>query len=135
MAVSTLRQNMGKIPPEAQEKIKPLKASFPQCFSVLSRYGPFDLIFLDPPYADRLLPVQFLTFAASQRLAAPGATVIWEQDANFIKNIDPSQFLPWRLTSFRRWGGTGAAFLEFPAQFSPEEQPSEPAEPAIEAET
>jgi 16S rRNA (guanine966-N2)-methyltransferase len=84
---------------------------FPQDFDRLLPQGPFDLLFLDPPYQEMELAVQFLLKAARSGLVRNGARAFWEQDSRSFKDWDPEDLRPWTLDRCRRWGRRGAAFL------------------------
>jgi len=64
--------------------------------------GPFDLIFLDPPYANSYLPDLMAKLAAGD-LLKPGAIIIFEHDPKFIQEEVPGLI----LHSARKLGPAG----------------------------
>jgi 16S rRNA (guanine966-N2)-methyltransferase len=80
-------------------------------FDRLLPYGPFDLIFLDPPYEEVTLPLTFLLKLAATNLAAPHALAVWEQAPKTLATLEPDKLKPWTTLSTRTWGDRAAAFL------------------------
>ena len=109
-AMAAIRQNMERLPDWAKAKVKLQKLVLPGQLQNLSAFGPFSLVFLDPPYADIETPLA--TLAKLPSLCAPGALAIWEQDAKTPKLWEGAPLNPWTLSSLRRWGSKAAAFLE-----------------------
>jgi 16S rRNA (guanine966-N2)-methyltransferase len=111
-AIRSLNTNLHKIPLSCQERVKILKAAFPKETASLTRFAPFDLVFLDPPYKDREIAENFLLRAQNYNLLSPGALAIWEQEREDLHSIDPEKLKSWKLIDSRAWGRTGAAFFE-----------------------
>ncbi|MDR2367658.1 MAG: RsmD family RNA methyltransferase [Deltaproteobacteria bacterium] len=115
-ALGTIAANVKKIPPRLQPKAKTLMATFPRDFGLLLADAPYSLFLLDPPYDDPVDTVlSFLRFAADNRLAAPPATLVWEQSPKSLKLWQPQDLRPWDLLLARRWGKKAAAILELNA--------------------
>ncbi len=66
-----------------------------------------DLIFLDPPYGQRL-GEEVLPILATEGWLAPGATVVWEEEA---APIVPA---PFETLDQRKYGNTTITLLRFP---------------------
>jgi 16S rRNA (guanine(966)-N(2))-methyltransferase RsmD len=84
-AVEVLTRNASRFPPAFD--ITVLRATSPDRLSALKRLGPFDLILLDPPYADTETPSAFLRAAPSMGLVAPRATVVWEMSPRNLRKF------------------------------------------------
>ncbi|MDR1085604.1 MAG: 16S rRNA (guanine(966)-N(2))-methyltransferase RsmD [Deltaproteobacteria bacterium] len=80
-------------------------------FDKLLALGPFDLIFLDPPYKEISWPREFLSRAAKEDLAAPEALAVWEQEPETLKTWTQEDLKPWQLVTARTWGQRAAAFF------------------------
>ncbi|HEY1884132.1 MAG TPA: 16S rRNA (guanine(966)-N(2))-methyltransferase RsmD [Candidatus Cybelea sp.] len=68
--------------------------------------GPFDIVYLDPPYADPL-PLQLFRLMLERKLLAPDALVVYEHPA---KRILP-QIPGYRSVREEVYGDVGLAFL------------------------
>lgn len=71
-------------------------------------FGQFDLIFLDPPYAQGL-GEKALAELASNGWIAPGATIVWEESSDVEVTI-PEGF---ELEDTREYGAAAIRFLSF----------------------
>src|SRR5690606_19630383 len=71
-------------------------------------FGQFDLIFLDPPYA-QALGEKALAELASNGWIAPGATIVWEESSDVEVTI-PDGFT---LDDTREYGAAAIRFLSF----------------------
>ncbi len=69
--------------------------------------GPYDIVFLDPPYALELAPV--LDLIASARICKPNALVIAE---HFKKKLSPERAGALKLVREARYGDTVLAFYK-----------------------
>jgi 16S rRNA (guanine(966)-N(2))-methyltransferase RsmD len=108
-AIAAIKENAERL--KAQNQTIIIKASQLKDFDLLTPHGPFDLLFLDPPYADLKLPLDFLALAAQKGLAAPEATAVWEQAPKTLAAWDPEAVAPWRVVVARAWGDRAAAIL------------------------
>lgn len=76
--------------------------------------GPFDLVFLDPPYA--LVPSEVLGFMGRLReagLLAPAAIVSYEHDGADDDTVEAlAAERSWRIFSHRRFGDTAIDLME-----------------------
>lgn len=70
--------------------------------------GPVELIFLDPPYGLKLLPV---LLPACRRLLAPAGLVYAESDAPFADNPFPDWMHDWEVVRESQAGGVHFALL------------------------
>jgi len=88
-----------------------------------ARDGPFDLVFLDPPYG-KGLGARALASAEAGGWLAPGATIVWEESA---PQPPPPGFA---LLDVRRYGDTHLTILRAPPEARPamprDEPPDEP---------
>jgi 16S rRNA (guanine(966)-N(2))-methyltransferase RsmD len=107
-------RNLARLPEWCQPKLKALRLALPERAPELARLGPFDVIFLDPPYLDVLPPIKLLRLLALEGAARPGAVAVWEQDRDACGKWSPETLKPWSLTSLRKWGKSRCAFLELP---------------------
>jgi 16S rRNA G966 N2-methylase RsmD len=113
--LAALTQNLARLqnsPDPPQAKI--LQASWPRDFARLTPYGPFDLIFLDPPYEELQLPQIFLSHLHQKSLAAPGAWAVWELAPASLKAWSEGDLAPWRIKTTRIWGQKAVAILFLP---------------------
>jgi 16S rRNA (guanine966-N2)-methyltransferase len=94
------------------EKLRILRAEFPKNHDLLKSRAPFDLVFLDPPYAETKEPLNFLKIAAEKKLVVPGAVLVWETGAAHLREIRKNDFSPWRTVKTGVWGSKGALILE-----------------------
>ncbi|MDR2405721.1 MAG: 16S rRNA (guanine(966)-N(2))-methyltransferase RsmD [Deltaproteobacteria bacterium] len=109
-AMKTITKNMALF---GECELSVVRAELPkECFS-LAFYGPFDLIFMDPPYGDGLTAGENLNQMTSFALAAEGALCVWEMSASTLKTLDDKIFSGWELTKKRAWGEKGAAFFSY----------------------
>ncbi len=70
--------------------------------------GPFDLIFLDPPYAQQLLPD---LLPACRRLLSPGGLVYAEAGAPFTADADTPWMAGWQAVREGRAGAVHFALI------------------------
>jgi len=68
--------------------------------------GPFDLVFLDPPYEDREAPEVLLGLGP---LLAPGALIVLEHASRYNPPVRPAGL---QLVEQRTYGDTGIALYE-----------------------
>ena len=73
--------------------------------------GPFDLVFIDPPYADG--PAAALQLLADRNLVAPGGSVVAEHDK---RDELAASFGDLTRMDVRRFGDTAVSFYERPTQ-------------------
>lgn len=80
--------------------------------------GPFDLVFLDPPYAvDAAEVFSLLARLDAAEALSPGAIVSYEHDASDCAAVDERMELsPLRLLSRKKYGGTVIDFMEKPEE-------------------
>ncbi|MBF0626756.1 MAG: 16S rRNA (guanine(966)-N(2))-methyltransferase RsmD [Magnetococcales bacterium] len=72
-------------------------------------FAPFDLLFMDPPYRQGLVPATLEMLAAST-LLAPGAVAVAEHEAGIVgKGVAPA----WRPMQNRRHGETQISFWQW----------------------
>jgi len=88
-----------------------LKLSWPGGFERLPAGRIFDLIFLDPPYAQSALPLELLLTASARGVAAEAAMAVWEQSPASLAELERAETGPWRLLKSRAWGRRAAALL------------------------
>lgn len=113
-ALKTIARNVAAA--RLEDSVQLRQAQWPRAFESLTMAGPFDLILLDPPYAETQLPASLLNQAARLGLARPGALAVWEQEASVCSNLDENICLPWLCLRRRLWGRRGAAFFRLPPQ-------------------
>jgi 16S rRNA (guanine(966)-N(2))-methyltransferase RsmD len=89
---------------ELEDKIEIMRADVLQALSRLA--GPFDLVFLDPPYAARAAEP---ALAALPPLLAPEALVVVEHDR---RSAPGEQIGPLSLRDRRRYGDTEVSFYK-----------------------
>jgi 16S rRNA (guanine966-N2)-methyltransferase len=112
-AIAALSANLKRVIPALRPLARILRASFPRDYGALSAHGPFSLFLLDPPYQAPMEDVlSFMALAASNGLASPGATLVWEQAPATLRLWDHEAQGPWRVTLARAWGRRAAAVLE-----------------------
>ena len=90
-----------------------LKNRWPKGLSGLTALGPFDLLFFDPPYEEKILPIKLLKDCAELGLAAGGAVAVWEQSPENFEKWAEDDLFPWVLVKTRSWGRQAAAFMRF----------------------
>jgi 16S rRNA (guanine(966)-N(2))-methyltransferase RsmD len=123
-----MASNQGRLPEGARASVKLLRLSLPAQIPALVKFGPFDLVFLDPPYREWRSPIESLIKLSQGAALSPGALAVWEQDARTPENWTEAELGPWGLRSLRRWGGKAAAFLEFSGGGDAEGEEKEAAE-------
>jgi 16S rRNA (guanine(966)-N(2))-methyltransferase RsmD len=111
-AIKALNDNVSLL--KAKDGAIVLKARQPTDFNRLFVASPYDLIFLDPPYAEIEPAKFFLQKAAKESLAAPLALAVWEMDPKTKEALEPKDVAPWVFLSYRAWGRRAAYFLELP---------------------
>ncbi|MDR2613668.1 MAG: RsmD family RNA methyltransferase [Deltaproteobacteria bacterium] len=107
----TLRRNASRFGEGFAVSVAEL--SFPEGFPALGRHAPFDLMLLDPPYAEREAPLEFLREAPGLGLAAPGALLVWEMAPATLKALPSLDTGSFSVTKTRAWGARAAAILEY----------------------
>jgi 16S rRNA (guanine966-N2)-methyltransferase len=105
-AIALIGENIGKM--RAKETTQVLRRDATNLGQ--TRDAPFDLIFLDPPYG-LLLGRKALASAAAGNWLAPGARIVWEENA---PQLAPPGF---SLVDHRRYGETHLTLLHFEALF------------------
>lgn len=108
-SAEAVRQNLEAL--NLQERAVFIRANWPRGLAAVSSRGPFDLIFLDPPYENLSLPPKLLKDCSSLGLAAEGAVAVWEQDPKSLAAWGQADVLPWTIVKTRSWGRQAAAFL------------------------
>jgi 16S rRNA (guanine(966)-N(2))-methyltransferase RsmD len=87
------------------DRVSVIRAELPRALAKVHG-GPFDWLFLDPPYADDPAPV--LTTLGQGPLLAPAAVVIVEHDR---RRPPADVFGVLRRDDLRRWGDTEVSFF------------------------
>ncbi len=103
-ALTLLRRNIERCGFEASAQI--LKLEVPRELRRAQKFGPFDLIFVDPPY-DKNLVNPSLEGVARERLLAPGGKIIVEHTPR--EGIEEIGGL--KITDRREYGQTVISFL------------------------
>ncbi|MDR1044822.1 MAG: 16S rRNA (guanine(966)-N(2))-methyltransferase RsmD [Candidatus Adiutrix sp.] len=111
-ALATVSRNLARLSPPPEARL--LQVRWPQGLSKLAGGAPFDLFFLDPPYAERDLPMSLMREFVRRDLAAPGAVAVWEQAPETLAAWRAPQLTPWTVLKSRTWGARAAAFFEWP---------------------
>ncbi|MFH1092190.1 MAG: 16S rRNA (guanine(966)-N(2))-methyltransferase RsmD [Pseudomonadota bacterium] len=94
-ALAAIRKNIEML--DLQGRTRVVRANLPGLPKGLKELGPFDLIFLDPPYG-RGLAGRSLALAAGMNLTAPGATALVEHaPSEELESAGPG----WRLVRSR----------------------------------
>ncbi|MDR2724876.1 MAG: RsmD family RNA methyltransferase [Candidatus Adiutrix sp.] len=88
-----------------------IRLSWPRGFDLLPAGHGFDLLLLDPPYAQPALPLDLLLAASARGLASAGAVAVWEQSPAALAALEQAETGPWRLIKSRVWGRRAAALL------------------------
>jgi len=88
-----------------------LQLSWPGGFERLPAGRTFDLMFLDPPYAQSALPLELLLTASARGVASDAALAVWEQSPASLAALERAETGPWRLFKSRVWGRRAAALL------------------------
>jgi 16S rRNA (guanine966-N2)-methyltransferase len=110
-ALKVLRRNAARLGGGFGVKVAGL--SFPEGHPALAPHGPFDLVFLDPPYAETGAPLAFMREAPALGLVAPGAALVWEMAPATLKGLPGMDTGPFAVARSRVWGSRAAAILEF----------------------
>ncbi|MDR1041932.1 MAG: RsmD family RNA methyltransferase [Deltaproteobacteria bacterium] len=108
-ALGILRKNAARFRDGFDVKVVGL--SFPEGYPALKRLGPFDLLLLDPPYADPEAAAGFLRAAPDLGLCAPEAMAVWEMSPGTLKSIADFDIGSFRTVRTRAWGARAAAIL------------------------
>lgn len=108
-SAEAVRQNLEAL--SLQERAVFIRANWPRGLAAVSSRGPFDLIFLDPPYENLSLPLKLLKDCSTLGLAAEGAVAVWEQDPKSLAAWGQADVLPWTIVKTRSWGRQAATFL------------------------
>ncbi len=104
-SISTVRENIGQMDfSDRAETIQAKAESYLKKPSAL-----FDIVFLDPPYADELQPL--LERVAGAGILRPGAVVVAE---HFKKQLSPEHAGSLSLYREARYGDTVLAFYAMP---------------------
>jgi 16S rRNA (guanine966-N2)-methyltransferase len=112
-SVNTALKNTALFPARA-DSLKVLSLELPLGLERLKPLGPFDLVFMDPPYRLGLLPGEALASLHGLGLLAPDAAVVWEMAAKSLKALDPDSLSPFEAFKERAWGKKAAAFFRLP---------------------
>ncbi|MDR1080467.1 MAG: 16S rRNA (guanine(966)-N(2))-methyltransferase RsmD [Deltaproteobacteria bacterium] len=108
--LKVLKRNAARFREEFRATVREL--TFPEGYPALRRYGPFDLILLDPPYGDPEAASGFLRAAPEMGLCAPKATAVWEMSPRTAKTIGETDTGRFTVVKTRAWGARAAAVLE-----------------------
>ena len=108
-AAEAVKRNLKAL--ELEERAVFIKARWPRGLDGLVSRGPFDLIFLDPPYENISLPLALLKDCSSLGLAAENAVAVWEQAPESLAAWAQHDVLPWEIFKTRSWGRQAAAIL------------------------
>ncbi|MDR1049737.1 MAG: RsmD family RNA methyltransferase [Deltaproteobacteria bacterium] len=113
--LNVVRDNVARLPQNYREMAGDARCRYPKDFPKLKARGPFTLFFLDPPYKNDIADVlAFLSYAARDKLALPGASLVWEQAPESLGKWDDSAAAPWEVWLRRKWGDRAAALLRLP---------------------
>ena len=104
-ARASIRQNMEHFDLGGQSKLLRRDAT---ALGSVEKFGPFDLVFCDPPYG-KGLGEKALASARDGGWLAPGATVVLEEKKG-VEIVLPEEFA---LLDQRNYGQTGVLFFEF----------------------
>jgi 16S rRNA (guanine966-N2)-methyltransferase len=110
-SIAAIERNTQFLGPETQAVVLRLEA--PRLAPRLKELGPFDLIFMDPPYGTDLAS-RTLETLSRENLAAPEALAVVETD----RSETLAQAEGWRLVQRRDYGRTSLWFLEPDAEDS-----------------
>ena len=105
-ALRAIRENLAHTGFAGRARV--VRARLPRA-EALAAGGPYDLVFMDPPY-DRGLVAPTLAWLAGSGLLAPGARLVVEHSA---KEEIPSGLKNVRLLRQERFGETRISFLEY----------------------
>jgi 16S rRNA (guanine(966)-N(2))-methyltransferase RsmD len=109
-ALSIIKKNISLFP---HKELNAILAKLPgECFQ-LNFYGPFSLIFMDPPYELELSPGENLSLLAKFNVLMESAVLVWEMSSTTLKALDPQIYSPWELFKQRAWGNKAAAFFRY----------------------
>jgi 16S rRNA (guanine966-N2)-methyltransferase len=97
------------------DRVRTLRADAAAAVARLAPDSRFDLVFLDPPYAEAAAAAGQLLPALAPHLAA-GGRVVFEHDRR-LTLPDPSGDL--RCSDRRRWGDTGVSFYAMSSGLAP----------------
>jgi 16S rRNA (guanine966-N2)-methyltransferase len=109
-ALAVIKKNIALFPEGSSLFVR--QASFPEGYSELPRSGPFDLIFLDPPYLEAKEPINFLKASLELGICLPNCVLVWEMTKRNLGLMTQKDFKPWILAKSRSWGTKGAAIFE-----------------------
>ncbi|KXS56376.1 MAG: hypothetical protein AMR96_03075 [Candidatus Adiutrix intracellularis] len=113
LALITVNHNLAAACRSLDLDVLVLKTTWPRGFEYLGAARPFNLFFLDPPYAERQLPLKLLKEVARRSLAVPGALAVWEQAPETLAALTPAEAAPWRIVRIRAWSKQAAVFMEY----------------------
>ena len=99
-AASVANQNIRAL--AVGDRARVMQRTLPQAIDGLG--GPFDLVFADPPYAERPAP-GLLDRLLRRELVASDALFIYEHDARAEPDVVPG----WEAPRTRRWGDTAVS--------------------------
>jgi 16S rRNA (guanine966-N2)-methyltransferase len=85
-----------------------LRGELPAALALAVNIGPFDLIFLDPPYAQGLAQATLTSIAALELLSAKGIIVVETAKAEIL----PEQIGPLLRTDQRHYGVSAITIYE-----------------------
>lgn len=103
-ALLAIQQNVRKL--GCEQRVTLVSGFVPASLVRLSRAGPFDLVFMDPPYASEDGPVTLDALPLNGALA-PGALIVYEHDRRKPLLIPASL----QFVGERTWGDTQVSFL------------------------
>jgi 16S rRNA (guanine966-N2)-methyltransferase len=99
--IATLEENAERLlGPEKQEKIKILRTSAPECLKTLHNLGPFDLVFLDPPFHQNQVP-WCCELLENQHLLTNDAQVYIETESSLLTLVLPTE---WEISRKKQAG-------------------------------
>jgi len=107
-AQQAIRGNLLSLGVEAHATLLPLRAE--ASLKALERFGPFSLVFADPPWADAQAALTFLEKLAGSSLLTPAARLVLEHAARTPPVLPPAARL--RDVDTRRWGDTAVTIFE-----------------------
>jgi 16S rRNA (guanine966-N2)-methyltransferase len=107
--LKVLRRNASRFGEGSGASVEALAS--PEGWPLLRRLGPFDVMFLDPPYADAGAPLAFMKAAPALGLSAPDAVVVWEMSPATLKAFPGMDTGSFSAVRTRAWGARAAAIL------------------------
>jgi 16S rRNA (guanine966-N2)-methyltransferase len=107
-AQRAIRTNLGTLGVEARATLLPIRAE--ASLRALERFGPFNLVFADPPWADAQAALGVLEKLASSPLLTPAARLVLEHAARTPPTLKADSRL--NPTDTRRWGDTAVTIFE-----------------------